>query len=804
MAGPVAEVASLVGRTLGHYRILEKIGEGGMGEVYRAHDEHLESDVAIKVLRPGSVSDESARKRFHTEARALARLNHPNIAIIHHFDTQQAVDYLVMEYIPGTTLSEKLARGKLPEKEVVVLGLQLAEGLCAAHGHGVIHSDLKPSNLRLTEDGRLKILDFGLAKLRFPVTETATTASLAEAHELAGSLPYMAPEQLLAGEVDARTDIHAAGCVLYEMATGKGPFAEVEPSKLISAILSNKPFSPAAITPAISAELVRIIDKCLEKEPENRYQSAKELSIDLRRLQMGISNQSPHRASPPRWSQVKSLGLGVGMVSALVLLLIGLNFHSWRERLLHTRDVPYRIESLAVLPLANLSGDPQQEYFADGITEELITTLGKISSLRVISRQSVMRYKSTQKPLPEIARELNVDAVIEGSVLRSGNRVRVTANLLYAPTDRHLWANSYERDLRDVLSLQAEMAEAVATEVRIKLTPEERARLTPTAHPVNPAAFDAYLQGSYALNRIGGRPVTGIEYFRRSIAADPTYAQAYVGLCLAYIQMSFGHGPLPPAQALAETKHAAMQALNLDGTLAEAHSCLAWVQAFGEWDWTEGEKEFRKSIELNPNSVQAHRLYSWYLSAMQRHAEAIAEGARARKLDPVSLATGYTAASAYWWAGQLQTFASEADSLAKMDVSYPGANHLLGVAALQTGHYEEAILRFQRAITLSGEAFQPWNSAFLGCAYARAGRRVEALHVLYRLESFSQNAYVSPFLMAILYSNLDNKDKAFESLQKAYSERNPMLAFLRVAPMFDSMRADPRFQNLVHRMNFPQ
>ena len=801
MAGPVAEAASLVGRTLGHYLILEKIGEGGMGEVYRAHDEHLESDVAIKVLPPGSVSNESARRRFHTEARALARLNHPNIAVVHDYDTQQGVDYLVMEYISGTTLGEKLTTGRLPEKEVVRLGTQLIEGLCAAHEHGVIHSDLKPSNLRLTEDGRLKILDFGLAKLRFPVTATATTVSLPEAHGLAGSLPYMAPEQLLAAEADARTDIHAAGCVLYEMATGKRAFVEAEPSKLITAILGKTPLPPATISPGLSAELQRIIGKCLEKGPENRYQSARELVIDLRRLQMQTPGELQSATTLAGWSRAKSLGLGVG--ATLVLLLIGVSFHSWRERLLPAGKMPYRIESLAVLPLANLSGDPQQEYFADGITEELITTLGKISSLRVISRQSVTRYKSIQKPLPEIARELNVDAVIEGSVLRSGNRVRVTANLLYAPTDRHLWANSYERDLRDVLSLQAEMAQAIAAEVRIKLTPEERARLTP-ARRVNPAAFDAYLQGSYALNRVGGRPVTGIEYFRRAIATDPTYAQAYVGLCLAYIQMSFGHGPLPPALALAETKHAGMQALKLDGTLAEAHSCLAWVKAFGEWDWTEGEKEFRNGIELNPNSVQAHRLYSWYLSAMERHTEAIAVSQQACRLDPTSLAAGYTAAASYFWAHQYPQSAAEAERLLKIDPSYSGSNHLLGAVSLHTGHYENAIPYFLRAITLSGENFPVWNVGQLGCAYSRAGHRAEALKILRQLQSASTHKYVSPYIVALLLSSLGNRDQAFEWLEKAYSEHNPMLAFLRVDASLDSLRSDPRFQNLVYRMHFPQ
>src|ERR1019366_3855667 len=379
----------LVGTGLGHYRIVEKIGAGGMGEVYRAHDEHLARDVAIKVLPPGTLIDESARKHFHKEALILSQLNHPNIATIYDFDTQQGVDFLVMEYIPGITLSEKVAAGPLAEKEVLRLGVQLAEGLSAAHEHGVVHRDLKPGNLQVTSDGRLKILDFGLAKLRLPVTDSVATQSLSETQATAGTLPYMAPEQLLGGEIDARTDIHAAGSVLYEMATGQRPFAKLEHAQLIAAILRQPPMPPGQLNPQVSPELERIIGKCLEKEPENRYQSAKELAIDLRRLQTSGMISAQYAPTQSQWWSAKSVVLGLAVLALVIGLLITINISKLRERVFSRGGTP-RIESLAVLPVKNFSGDPDQEFFADGMTDALIADLAQIKAVKVISRTSVM------------------------------------------------------------------------------------------------------------------------------------------------------------------------------------------------------------------------------------------------------------------------------------------------------------------------------------------------------------------------------------------------------------------------------
>ena len=389
MSDPVPSVDTLIGFEFSHYRIIEEIGSGGMGVVYRARDTHLDREVAIKVLRRGTITDEAARKHLRKEALALSKLNHPNIATVYDFDTQRGVDFLVMEYIAGIALSEKLAAGPLPEKEVLRLGMQLADGLAAAHEHGVVHRDLKPGNLRLTSDGRLKILDFGIAKLRQPLTETAVTESSLQTHAISGTLPYMAPEQLSGEEVDARTDIHGAGFVLYEMATGQRPFAEVPSEQLIGALMRKPPIPPTKLNHKVSAELERIIEKCVEKDPENRYQSAKELAIDLRRQQTGVVSAVQPAARRARWPVAKSIGLGIGILASVIVLLIAFNIGRLRDRVFGRADAP-RIESLAVLPVKNFSGDPGQEFFADGMTDDLIAGLAQIKAVKVISRTSVM------------------------------------------------------------------------------------------------------------------------------------------------------------------------------------------------------------------------------------------------------------------------------------------------------------------------------------------------------------------------------------------------------------------------------
>ncbi|MFB3154728.1 MAG: protein kinase, partial [Candidatus Acidiferrales bacterium] len=479
----------MIGKTLSHYRIVEKIGAGGMGEVYRARDEHLGRDVAIKVLPAGTLADEQARKRFRKEALSLSKLNHPNIATVFDFDTQDGTDFLVMELVEGVTLSDKLAGGPLPEKEITRLGLQLAEALEEAHERGVVHRDLKPGNVMVTPKGQAKILDFGLAKLLRPdvASATATTESFTETQAAAGTLPYMAPEQVRAENVDARSDIYAAGAVLYEMATGQRAFPETQTGRLMDAILNRAPQPPSGLNRRVSPGLEGIILKALEKEPENRYQSAKELAVDLRRLGIPGSAAAVLSARRPATRRRMVWAAGVALV-ALLAVLVGLNVGGLRERLLGG-VVPGQITSLAVLPLENLMGDPEQDYCVAGMHEALITELSKIGALTVISRTSAMRYRNTDKSVPEIARELGVDAVVEGSVLRVENTVRITAQLIEAATDRHLWADNFDRELRDILALHSDVARAIARQIRVTLTPKEESRLA-AARPVNPEAFE--------------------------------------------------------------------------------------------------------------------------------------------------------------------------------------------------------------------------------------------------------------------------------------------------------------------------
>src|SRR6266568_2892284 len=426
---PAQAGRGIAGKTISHYRVIEKLGAGGMGVVYRAHDMRLDRDVALKVLPAGRLAGEAARDRFHREALALAKLNHAHIGAIYDFDTQEGVDFLVMEYIPGTTLGEQLASGPLPESEVLRLGTQIVAALEEAHEQGIVHRDLKPGNIMVTPKGQAKVLDFGLAKLLRPESEVSTADQLSSSAAVAGTLPYMPPEQLRGKPADGRSDIYAAGAVLYEMATGRRPFREKVATALVDDILHKPPPPPGRLNHDLSPRLEEIILKCLEKEPESRYQSAKELAVDLRRLALPTVASSV-RPAPARitWRRI-GVGAAAGVV-AILLLLVALNVVGLRERLLGKSSATLQIRSLAVLPLENFSRDSEQEYFADGMTEQLITDLAQISALKVISRRSVMQYKGARKPLPQVAKELGVDAVIEGSVQRSGDRVRITAQLI--------------------------------------------------------------------------------------------------------------------------------------------------------------------------------------------------------------------------------------------------------------------------------------------------------------------------------------------------------------------------------------
>jgi len=795
MASRVSDRDLLVGLELGHYHVLEKIGAGGMGEVYRARDEHLARDVAIKVLPPGTLIGESVRKHFHAEALILSQLNHPSVATIHDFDTQQGMDFLVMEYIPGITLSEKLVSGALPEKDVLRLGVQLAEGLAAAHDHGIVHRDLKPGNLRVTSDGRLKILDFGLAKLRLPVTATATTETLGEMQTMAGTLPYMAPEQLLGEKVDARTDIHAVGSVLYEMATGQRPFAEVERCQLISAILRRPPLSPTTLNPILSPELERIIQKCLEKEPENRYQSAKELAIDLHRLASPATSGAFPRASlhlsKERWLFIAAfVGLTV-LVLGTIAFRMDLD-RIWKKISGHGSTV---IQAIAVLPLENLSRDQEQEYLVDGMTDELITELARLSELRVISRTSVMHYKGTSKTLPQIARELHVDAIVEGSVLREGNRLHVTAQLIDARTDAHLWAESYERDLSDFWAVPSEAAHAIASEIKVKLTAQEQVRLA-GASSASFASVDAYLKGRYKLNQGTEEAMREAKaYFEDAARIDHNYAPAYVGLADYYYLTN----ELPPRAAMQKANEYIHKALAIDENLSDAHATLAYIRFYGDWDWGDAEKEFKRAMELSPSYAEAHRLYSEFLSEMGRHDQALAEIQIAQELDPLSVTTVLSVGWASYYARHYDLAFEQCGKALDLDPHSVSARDCLASAHLATAAYEQAIAEYSDLNTISGN--DPLRLASLGCAYALAGRKLQAQKVVAELNAISEIHYVPPYFFGLVYAALGDNDKAFSWLEKAYQEHDSYLVRLKVERVMDPLRSDPRFEKLLSRMN---
>jgi len=786
----------LTGQTLGHYRIAEKIGAGGMGEVYRAHDEHLDREVAIKVLPTGALFDDSSRKRFRKEALALSKLNHPNIATIHDFDTHHGLDFLVMEYIPGITLSEKLPAGALPEKEVLRLGIQLSDGLAAAHEHGVVHRDLKPGNLRLTSDGRLKILDFGLAKLRQPVAETAATESSLQTHSISGTLPYMAPEQLAGEEVDARTDIHGAGFVLYEMATGQRPFAEVQSGQLIGALLHREPIPPRTLNPKMSVELERIIGKCVEKDPGNRYQSAKELEIDLRRLQTGVASAVQPAARRARRPIAKWIGLGLGVLTTVLVLLIVLKVSNLRERLLGPSGAP-QINSLAVLPLENLSGNTEQDYVADGIQEALITDLAKLSGIqRVIARSSVMRFRKTEKTPREIAHELGADALITGAVMRSGDRIEVTAHLIDAQSENQLWADRYESQFRDVLSLQNEVVVAITRAIRLQLTPQEQVHFR-TARPVNPESHEAYLKGMFYLYKRTPEGFSkGLALLQQAIDKDPTDPLPYAGLAVGIAIIAHGSGSINPRTDFPRARAAALKAIELDDSSAEAHLALATVKLYFDYDWAGAEKEFRQALEINPNLADAHAHYGWYLLLFNRNEEAVAESKKAQQLDPLS--APYTAWMGwmYWDLGRRDEAMEEARKALDLDPNSPDGLYVLGGVYGDKGMFEQALAVDKKLAEVNPD----WKYS-LAETYAKTGRKAEALKIVAELEREDYAKYAG--FIAGVQTLLGNKEETFRALEAAYEYHHIFLPWDMQDDSFP-WKSDPRFQDMRRRMGLTQ
>jgi TolB-like protein/Tfp pilus assembly protein PilF/aminoglycoside phosphotransferase (APT) family kinase protein len=774
----------MIGTTLGHYRIVEQIGEGGMGVVYRAHDERLDRDVAVKVLHEDVAQDADRLARFEREAKAVAKLDHPNILAIHDFGTDQGVTYAVTELLDGQDLRQSIPASGMPWQKVVEIGAAIADGLAAAHGKGIVHRDLKPDNVFVTADGRVKILDFGLAQVKVPVEEEA-------------DLGYMSPEQLRGEPSDARSDIFALGCVLYEMLSGQSAFLRNSTAETTAAILMEEPKRLSTTGTVLPAELEQSIHRCLEKSPDARFQSSADLAFALRSISTDQvvpttkpTGEKSTRKTKPLWTvAVVSLAV-LGAVAAM----FGLGVFDGPA--LKGEGAPIR--SIAVLPLENLSGDPGQEFFVDGMTDALIANLAKIRALRVISRWSVMRFKGTTTPLPEIAAELGVDAVVEGSVVRAGDRVRVTAQLIEAETDQHIWAESYERDLTDILSLQGEVARAIAREIQVALTPLEEQRLG-GGSPVDPEAYESYLMGQYHLKKEsieGARAAK--RHFEAAIARDPDNALAYAGLAEALV--AWGGLLLSSDEFEARAEAAALKALEIDDALGEAHLALASVK-WAQWDWEGARKGYERAIELKPSYGEAHHLYAHYLWAVGRAEEGLSENRRYLELDPLWPRPYECMGYHLMMARQVDRAIDLFEKALEIDPTFFFAHANLGDAYVQQGRLEEAAASYRAAIGLSED---PLSQIPLSLAYIEAvsGNGREAEEILDRLES--EGAGVSPAVLAMVYGALGDTDEAFDRLEEAYQQKDWMLTFINNHPWFDPLRDDPRFQDIVRRMNFPE
>jgi len=798
----------MIGKTVSHYRILENLGGGGMGVVYKAEDTTLGRQVAVKFLPEEWTRDRLALERFKREARAAAALNHPNICTIYEVGEHEGQPFLVMEMLEGETLEQRISARPLKVNEILELAIPVAMGLEAAHAKGIVHRDIKPANIFVTQEGGVKILDFGLAKVAraggLSTVGGMSTESLTVPGVVAGTVQYMSPEQALAEPVDARTDLFSFGSVLFEMATGRVPFGGSTLGETLAHILHSQPEAMGRYNSEVSAELERITRKCLEKKREERYQSAKELRVDLQGLKRGTESGRvgaglalPRRGRPgvplPKRSFAAIAGAAVILVAAV---LIARNVGGLRDRLLGPVGPP-RIESLAVLPLENLSGDPEQEYFADGMTEELITSLAKIGALKVISRTSMMQYKGTKKPLPQIAKELNVDAVIEGSVLREGGQVRITAQLIQASTDQHLWAESYQRDLRSVLAMQSEMASAIAEKVQAALTPSERTRLA-SARPVNPEAYEAYLKGMQHWYKLTPQDIdTALEYFELALKKDPNYAPAHSGLALVWLgrqQMGF----TAPREAGPKAKAAALKAVELDNTLAQAHSSLATVNCFYEWDWAGADVEFKRAIELNPNYPDARALYSHYLMIMKRPEEAMAQIQRALELDPLNAFFQAFYGVDLEIAGRYDEAIAQSHKALRTSPELPFAHWGLSGTLFTKGLYEESLAETKACYAGDREMEEALTQGYAQSGYRGAMRRAANIRA-----ARGRKTYVLPCDVATLYVWAGEKAQALEWLEKGFELRDPNMPYINVDPTFDTLRNTPRFQDLLRRMNFP-
>ncbi|HJZ66610.1 MAG TPA: protein kinase [Blastocatellia bacterium] len=825
---------------LGRYEIRSKLGEGGMGEVYLAVDTELDRTVAIKILPEALASDQQRLQRFIQEAKAASALNHPHILTIYEIGTIGASRFIATEFIDGETLRDRISAG-MKLTDILEFSIQAAGALASAHAAGIIHRDIKPENIMVRRDGYIKLLDFGLAKLTESQASSGDTEALTKAMvntgagTVMGTANYMSPEQAKGTTVDARTDLWSLGAVLYEMVTGHSPFAGETPTETISLILQREPAPLTRYAREVPGELERIVTKALTKDREERYQTSKDMLIDFRNLKRRIEVEAEiDRTIPPQFREGTSTSSGqtvqatvsggvaatvpVGApatVSSAEYIISGIRAHKAAAiivamvlvigaigliRYLHARNTEVAIESIAVLPFANQNNDPGIDWVSDGLTESIINSLTQLPNLKVIARSSVFRYKDKQADPLAAGKELGVRALLTGRLFQRGEEVIVSAELVDLRDNKQLWGDRYERRMADLLSVQREIAREITSNLRPKISGAEQNRASKSATE-NPEAYQLYLKGRFYWNKRTGESIKkSVEYFSLAIEKDPNYALAYAGIADAYTLIP-GYSAGAPQEYFPKAKAVARKALQIDDTLAEAHTSLADVLYSYDRNFAESFSEYQRAIELNPNYPTAHHWYGEDLAVAGRFDEGIAELRRAQELDPLSLIINADLGEVYTWARQYDKAIEQLRKTIEMDQSFYYAHWQLGLAYELKGLLPEALAEYQRARQLDDD---PWVLALLGHAYAVSGKRDEALKALDQLKEASKQRYTAAYGFAVLYTGLGERDQAFQWLERSYQDRANDLINLKIDPLLDNLRSDPRFADLVRRVGLSQ